>query len=349
MFKNRKLISMLLTVSMMLTIFPFAAFAEDGDAAGAEQIQQGSVNVATTLPEAENGVVTLTQDAEVTSLDANMTYDLHGHKLTLNLSGKSTVIVGENSILTIKDSTAEAPNKGGTLELTGKVGIDSFIGLQKGGTVNVENIYVTCTSSAIAPEGEDATVNITNCDVSAQVYCVATNAGMPEYNNVKINLKDSTFRGDGVNFDNAPVFLNVAGTLTMDNCTVIGDRQAVLVRAGDATITNSNITLTGKFKDTNNYESGTWRTGNEVPMAAVLVGDQSSNAYNAAANVTVTNTTVKSESEKPAFYVSAEEGDKAQYNTALTLGKATVTGDIVTANAAANKTATNVPFKTARP
>lgn len=49
MFKNRKLISMLLTVSMLLTIFPFAAFAEDGDAAGAEQNQQGSVNVATTL------------------------------------------------------------------------------------------------------------------------------------------------------------------------------------------------------------------------------------------------------------------------------------------------------------
>lgn len=345
MFKNRKLISMLLTVSMLLTLFPFAAFAEDGEVAGAEQIQQGQVKVATTLPEAENGVVTLTQDAEVTSLDANMTYDLHGHKLTLNLSGKSTIIVGENSILTIKDSTAEAPNKGGTLALTGTSGNFTCISPQEGGTVNVENIHVTCTSSAFAPEGKDATVNITNCDVSAMAYCVATNAGKPEYYNVKINLKDSTFRGDGVNFDNTPVFLNVAGTLTMDNCTVIGDRQAVLVRAGDATITNSNITLTGKFTDNNNYESGTWKAGNEVPMAAVLVGDQSSNAYDAAANVTITNTTVKSESEKPAFYVSAEKGDKAQYNTALTLDKATVTGDIVTANAVANKTATNVTLQ----
>lgn len=345
MFKNRKLISMLLTVSMLLTLFPFAAFAKDGEVAGAEQIQQGQVKVATTLPEAENGVVTLTQDAEVTSLDANMTYDLHGHKLTLNLSGKSTVIVGENSILTIKDSTAEAPNKGGTLELTGTSGIFNCISPQKGGTVNVENIHVTCTSSAFAPEGKEATVNITNCDVSAMAYCVSTNAGTQENYNVKINLKDSTFRGDGVNFDNTPVFLNVAGTLTMDNCTVIGDRQAVLVRAGDATITNSNITLTGKFTDNNNYESGTWKAGNEVPMAAVLVGDQNSDAYDAAANVTVTNTTVKSESPKPAFYVSAEKGDKAQYNTALTLDKTTVTGDIVTANAVANKTATNVTLQ----
>ena len=32
MFKKRKLISIMLTISMMLTLFPFAAFAEDAGA-----------------------------------------------------------------------------------------------------------------------------------------------------------------------------------------------------------------------------------------------------------------------------------------------------------------------------
>ncbi|MDO4673018.1 MAG: hypothetical protein Q4A76_08895, partial [Porphyromonadaceae bacterium] len=47
---------------------------------------------------------------------------------------------------------------------------------------------------------------------------------------------------------------------------------------------------------------------------------------------------------KPAIYVSAEKGEKAQFNTALTLDKATVTGNIVTADAA-DKTATNVTLQ----
>lgn len=347
MFKKRKLISIMLTISMMLTLFPFAAFAEEAEvAAEAEQTQQEQTTPATQLPEAVNGVVTLTQDVKVTSLDADKTYDLKGHKLILDLSSNApSIVVGGNSTLTIKDSSVVAPNKGGTLELTGTE--NAFINPTKGGTVNVENVNVTCTGSAFFPKGDAAAVNITNCDVIAKYYGVATNAAKLDNYGVNINLKDSTFKGDGSNYDNTPVFLNVAGTLTMDGCTVIGDRQAVLVRAGNANITNSDIILTGKFVDNKNYENGTWGSGNEVPMAAVLVGDQSSTAYDAAANVTVANTTVKSEgqSAKPAFYVSAEKGEKAQFNTALTVDKATVTGNIVTADATADKTATNVTLQ----
>ncbi len=314
MFKKRKLISIMLTISMMLTLFPFAAFAEEAEvAAEAEQTQQEQTTPATQLPEADkNGVITLTQDVKVTSLDADKTYDLNGHKLIYDRSqGANAIVVGENQTLTFKDSSVVAPNKGGTLELTGVTA--AFINPTKGGTVNVENVNVTCTGSAFYPQGDAAAVNITNCDVIAKYYGVATNAAKLDNYGVNINLKDSTFKGDGSNYDNTPVFLNVAGTLTMDGCTVIGDRQAVLVRAGNANITNSDIILTGKFVDNKNYENGTWGSGNEVPMAAVLVGDQSSTAYDAAANVTVANTTVKSEgqSAKPAFYVSAEKGEKA--------------------------------------
>ena len=351
MFKKRKLISIMLTISMMLTLFPFAAFAEEGGQAEAEQPQQEQTtpaDVATQLPEAVDGVVTLNQDVEVSTLPTSGTIDLNGNDLILNTA--ATTVIGNGNTLTIKDSSVTAPKKGGSLELKGTSGEVSFFQPTSGGTINVENIVITCTGSAFYPQGDAAAVNITNCDVSAMVYCVATNAGNSANSGVKINLKDSIFKGNGSNFDNCPVFLNVDGTLTMDGCTVIGDRQAVLVRAGKANIINSNITLTGKFTDSNNYESATWGTGNEVPMAALLVGDQTSGSYDADAIVNVSNTTVKSEGKnaKPAIYVSAEKeksGETPKYNTNLTLDKATVTGNIVTADAVADKTATNVTLQ----
>ena len=347
MFKKRKLISIMLTVSMMLTLFPFAAFAEEGGQAGAEQTQQEpaqSADVATQLPEAVDGVITLKQDVTVTALPTNATIDLKGYNLTYN--SMQSVASGENEVLTIKDSSVSNGARDGKLILTGKNKVnDSYFNPQKGATVNIENISVECNTSAFYPQGNAAAVNIINSDVKAACYGIATNAGADENNGVKINLINSKIVTTSVDGDNCAVMINVAGTLNIDNCEIIGDRQAVVVRAGNANITNSNIQVTNNFRGQDLTES--WGQGNNIPSTALLVGDQNSVSYKADANVTVTNTTVKSEGEnaKPAIYVSAEKGDKAQYNTNLTLDKANVTGNIVTADAAADKTATNVTLQ----
>ena len=44
--KKKKLISLLLTVSMMLTMFPFAAFAQDVNDAGSKVVYPDGVTVA---------------------------------------------------------------------------------------------------------------------------------------------------------------------------------------------------------------------------------------------------------------------------------------------------------------
>lgn len=128
MFKKRKLISIMLTVSMMLTLFPFASFAEEGAQAGAEQTQQEEV--ATQLPAADdNGVITLEKDVALTSAEGSTnqfptegTVDLNGHHLTVTLhnDGNDGILIQSGKTLTIKDSSVAAPNKGGTLELKGK-------------------------------------------------------------------------------------------------------------------------------------------------------------------------------------------------------------------------------------
>ena len=348
MFKKRKLISIMLTISMMLTLFPFAAFAEEGGQAGAEQTQQEPAqpaDVANELPAADkNGVITLTQDITVTTLPTNATIDLKGYNLTYNSS--KSVASDENEVLTIKDSSVSNGARDGKLILIGKNQVnDSYFNPKKGATVNIENISVECNTSAFYPQGNAAAVNIINSDVKAACYGIATNAGADENNGVKINLINSKIVTTSNDGDNCAVMINVAGTLNIDNCDIIGDRQAVVVRAGNANITNSNIQVTNKFQGQDLTES--WGQGNNIPSTALLVGDQNSVSYKADANVTVTNTTVKSEGEnaKPAIYVSAEKGDNAQYNTNLTLDKATVTGNIVTADATVDKTATNVTLQ----
>ena len=281
-----------------------------------------------TLPTAENGVIKLTGNATTTALQNDITYDLNGH--TLTYSGP-THVVAEGKTLTFMDSSVTGNARGGTLELSGVTGTKAAINPQKGATLKVSNIKVTCTGSAFFPKGDAAKVDVTACDVTASVYCVGTNAGNTNNYNVVITLKNSTFVSNTADGDNCAVMINVPGTLNIDNCTITGDRQAVLVRAGTAVITNSDIKTTGKFTDAaTKYHSGAWSSGNEVPAAALTVGNYQNgqaSAYLAEAKVTVTNTKLTAENSVPAIYTDAND----TYKGDLTIGgdSTVVTGEVM--------------------
>ena len=125
--------------------------------------------------------------------------------------------------------------------------------------------------------------------------------------------------------------INVPGTLNIDNCTITGDRQAVLVRAGTAVITNSDIKTTGKFNEASiKYHRDAWKSGNEVPAAALTVGNYQNgpaSAYLAEAKVTVTNTKLTAENGVPAIYTDAND----TYKGDLTIGgdSTLVTGEVM--------------------
>lgn len=131
--------------------------------------------------------------------------------------------------------------------------------------------------------------------------------------------------------------INVPGTLNMDYCKVTGDRMGVLVRAGDANITNCEIIMTGTFDESNKGYTDTtdWGSGNEVPMAALIVGNKNGN-YNSDATCTVIDTQITSrEDNKPAVYVSSnKEGETREYNSQLNISgeKSNIDGNIVVAD-----------------
>ena len=280
------------------------------------------------LPAAVNGVIKLTDNATTATLQDGIIYDLNGYKLTY--SG-STHVVGVGKTLTFMDSSVTGNARGGTLVLSGVTGTTAAINPQEGATLKVSNITVTCSGSAFFPQGDAAKVDVTACDVTAPIYCVGTNAGSTNNYNVVITLKDSTFVASADDGDNCAVMINVPGTLNIDNCTITGDRQAVIVRAGTAVITNSDIKTTGKFTGAaTKYHSDAWKSGNEVPAAALTVGNYQNgpaSAYLAEAEVTVTNTKLTAENGVPAIYTDANDTHKGD----LTIGgdSTVVTGEVM--------------------
>ena len=299
-----------------------------GENGGTEGGSTGE-NGGTTAPEEEpatevtfdeNGVAKLEKDTVLSALEADKTYDLNGHNLTY--TGQAVTV---SQTLTFMDSTKSGESK---LSFTGVKGTQSAINPIAGGTVNVKDIDVECSGSAFYPEGNAAALNITNSHVKAKVYCVGTNAGKDANYGVAITLKDSTFEatGDG---DNCPVMINVEGTLNIDNCKIIGERQGVLVRAGAATISNSEITTKGTYANKEQYYNAAWKAGNEVPAAALTVGNYvngEAGAYKADATVSLENTKVTGENEFPAIYVDANHKFKGEVTIS---GDSAVSGAIV--------------------
>lgn len=121
------------------------------------------------------------------------------------------------------------------------------------------------------------------------------------------------------------------GKLTIDNCKITGQRQGLMVRCGEAAITDTQIVCTGEYKAKgfinarNSFTETSWGSGNEVPMAAFVVGNRSKNpegtGYDADAVVKLTNCTITSQhAEVPAVYIW---GNSENYSASLTYDAAT--------------------------
>lgn len=160
MKKFKKAVAMIMTLVMTLGVMSFTALAES-----------------TNLPDAENGVITLTDDTIISSwptVSADMTIDLAGH--TLTYTGTASLTVGNGITLTIYDSTASSTGQGGTVKLaSGITGVMPYFVATSGGTITVQNIDITSTGSVLYAQG--GTVNIKYCNIETTgTYCVATNA-----------------------------------------------------------------------------------------------------------------------------------------------------------------------------
>ena len=324
MGKFKKVTATVLSAVMALSVMSIPAFAEE-NAENEEAVVEDSK--ATGLPEAEDGVIKLTENVEVDTITVteDITYDLNGYDLTYTggpISFKGTT-------LRFIDSSVKGSKRGGTLKLTGVAGNSSAISPKKGATVEVKNIKIECTGSAFYPQGDAAAVNIKNCDLKAAVYGVGTNAATVDNYGVVINIENSKITTSSKDGDNTAVLINVDGELNIIDSELTSDRQALVVRAGDAKVT-------GKFaeqKDGNatKYQDGNWKSGNEVPTGAIIAGNTSENAYKAEANLTIEDCEIESENKDvPAIFTDANKNFASEVE--ITGNKTVVTGSVMKNN-----------------
>ena len=245
----------------------------------------------------------------------HVTLDLNGHTLTAEYVYSS--FVGGGSSLTVKNGAMNID-----LTSTDPAAIAICV-LSAGadGTVVLDNVDLKSEkNSGLYTQGKNATLVVkNNSTVTANVWCVGTNAstdketGEPLYDDVHITLTDSEFYGVSSTGDNCPIGLNVPGDMTIENCKIVGQRQALLVRGGNVSVKNTTIELNGTYGTKDEFLSGNWGSGNNLPMAAIVLGNRSASAYRYPATLTLqgVSVTVTGEGNEtvPEIYAYAQEED----------------------------------------
>lgn len=287
------------------------------------------------LSAAENDdTITLTDNAEISFSfpEGVKTLTIDLGKNTLTLTNSTSILLADGKSLTIQNGNlVSKPLENPTV---------TAFNIQSGSSIKLDNVTYDCTGSALYPQGNAAKVTVIDSTITADVYAVATNAGQTDNYDVVIDLKDSTFQArlpsELSKGDSCPVMINIPGKLTMDSCTVIGGRQGVLVRGGTAKISNTDIQLNATYIDgKDKYLDGNWGSDNEVPMAALVVGNRS-NAYNYPTDCTLSNVTVTATSGYTGTYVygMSDEGREVTFNydASTELGTLVTEGEVSTDN-----------------
>lgn len=217
--------------------------------------------------------VVLSADANVDSavLDrAGADIDLNGQEL--KIGGTTPIVLNNNKSISLKDGTLVLDNRNGR-----RVGIAIY----EGGSLELNDVNMTANEvSMVVDRGtNNATVDIIDSVItSTDNYVLSTNAGDPETGaNVVINIKNSTLITQIS--DSTAVLMNIPGTLNIEDSHLEANRQGLIVRCGNATVNNSTVksNVTTDVIQQNSwdyYDNNKWGSGNEVPVAAVVVGNR---------------------------------------------------------------------------
>ena len=301
---KKRLLTVLLAVCLVVALGTVTAMAAD------------------TLPAPTDGVITLEEDVTMqasaiqsaletlyTDTDA-IVIDLAQHTLTItqpdDTAGTGIRITQGNSLTIRNGSIVANEQDDGSHSVLIPLSDTSLI---------MENVNMTTNGTALYPAGDASNVEVRDCNITAGVYVVGTNAKVADgeliYScNVNISLVDSKLSAVGYENNDGQtctVMINVPGTLNIDNCTIRGGTQAVLIRGGDATITDSNISIDNTYTGTdyNQYKGQNWGSGNSVPIGAIIVGNRGNtgSAYHYPASCDISGTTVSASDSETSLYV----------------------------------------------
>ena len=314
----KKVLSLLMVLCLVVGMVPVAASADE---AFAELINKAP----------DNSSVNMSEDTSINMFpsiteDKTIFIDLGGKTLSLEQTGTTIFSGGAN--VTIQN--------GYILANAIPDGTSPLFKVETGSSLTINNVTIDTTGAALFPCGDAASLTVKQSRITGGAYAVGTNAATTDNYNVVITLSNSEFHTKGYlqntdanKNDGCAVMINVAGALNVDECVIEGSRQGMIVRAGKATISNSNISTTGMYPNKELYYTSKWGSGTEVPAAALTVGNycqDAANAYLADASVTLESTTVIANKEFPAIYIDGN----TSYKTSVSIsGPANIEGDVL--------------------
>lgn len=271
-----------------------AADAEDATATNPTEITDFT-GFTTALTNGGNYVLKNNIDGTInadTTVSKNLSIDLNGKTITLT-GGKT--ITASGCTLEFK-STGEK----GSLKYTGFTYTTiATLSADKDAALTLDNVKFETDGSAVYPFGDASKATVKNSEIVAGGYAVGTNNAKTGTNKVSIEIENSTLTTNGEyngSKDNATVMINVQDvTLSIKGSVLTGDRQTLFVRAGTATVENTEINFNDAF--TGELKDGKWLSGNDVASAAVVVGDKDNDsAYEGTAKLTIKGGEIKAAS-----------------------------------------------------
>lgn len=268
--KKHKLLAVLLALAMTLTFLPTAALAEETE---------------TTWPNAENGVITLMEDMDISStgwtVSGSVTLDLNGHSLkAANTSAGHIVVTGS---LTLMDSSADNETGVGTGKLyteTDYTNSTTGYGIIEvsGGSFTMESGYIYAERSNAASQGQfgltitgnnSGSITINGGKIEAGWYAISGN-GTYQGSSATITINGGTL----VSTADYALYLPHSGTTTITGGVVDGAAGGIAQRSGTLNIAGGKIASRG-IGNTGDWSDGTSGMGN----AAVNIGDNNKGLY----------------------------------------------------------------------
>ena len=212
-------------------------------------------------------------EEEVTFLPQNREIDLENSEYTI--SGFVFPESDKEYTVTIKNGTIKGSNR-----------VAAFTQYENSHLIldNVK-IYYSAQAVCFLYQGSNPVwLEVKNSTLTNNVYGIGTNASLGT-DKVYVTIENSSVTTESSDQDNTAILFNVPGELNISKSTISGERQGAIVRGGNATISSSTIEAKGTKSTYNDwlgtsiYNNNNWGDGNRVPLAALVVGNASKNAY----------------------------------------------------------------------
>ncbi len=239
--------------------------------------------------------ISLTGDINLNEVKGTVGSGKYEHNYVLYVDGKNvTIDLNDHKLSTVAPlifagNTVELKN--GTI--VGGEKNDAVIRAFGKAKMTLDNLKVLSPDAdhancAVYVQDAGTMLNVKNSSLQTPFYGIGTNASEGATNNVIVNVENSNIEAQ------TAICFNVAGTLSVKNTKLNGYWQGLMLRGGTATIEGCEINQAfdtakdiegGKGNHrtaeeaAKQYMSGSWTSGNEVPMAAIVLGTDGANVY----------------------------------------------------------------------